>query len=155
MSFIVHYWVHCIDTDCVNGGDPEPIFRKHFTFPSENKNAVRVTLPEDITCVCLAEHDIGVFAANIKCHICNKLCDSLDLLNKHIASVHRMSHILVGHNIIFEKPDGSVVKPGFFCPMVKCKYHIAESFQTKYFKNFKLLKQHYTKVGVKYFVSRL
>ena len=107
---------------------------------------MRVTLPEDITCVCLAEHDIGVFAANIKCHICNKLCDDLDLLNKHIASVHRMSHILVGHNIIFEKPDGSVVKPGFFCPMVKCKYHIAESFQTKYFKNFKLLKQHYTKV---------
>ena len=107
---------------------------------------MRVTLPEDITCVCLAEHDLGVFAANISCHLCNKLCDSLDTLNKHIASVHRMSHILVGHNIIFEKPDGSVVKPGFFCPMVKCKYHIAESFQTKYFKNFKLLKQHYTKV---------
>ena len=107
---------------------------------------MRVTLPEDITCVCLAEHDLGVFAANIPCHLCNKLCDSLDTLNKHIASVHRISHILVGHNIIFEKPDVSVVKPGFFCPMVKCKYHIAESFQTKYFKNFKLLKQHYTKV---------
>ena len=122
------------------------MFRRNFTFPQENKNAVTVTLPEDITCVCLGEHDIGAFAANIKCHICHKLCESLDVLNKHIASVHRMSHILVGHNITFEKPDGSVVKPGYFCPMVKCKYHIAESFQCKYFKTLKLLKQHYVKV---------
>ena len=59
-----------------------------------------------------------------------------------------MSHILVGHNITFEKPDGATVKPAFYCPMVKCKYHIAESFQRKYFKTFKLLKQHYVKVGV-------
>ena len=121
-------------------------FRKHFQFPQENKNAVSVTLPEDITCVCLGEHDIGAFASNIKCHICNKLCEDLDTLNKHIASVHRMSHILVGHNITFEKPDASHVKPAFYCPMVKCKYHIAESFQNKYFKSFKLLKQHYIKI---------
>ena len=57
-----------------------------------------------------------------------------------------MSHILVGHNITFEKPDASTVKPAFYCPMVKCKYHIAESSQRKYFKSFKLLKQHYVKV---------
>ena len=105
-----------------------------------------ITLPEDVTCVCLGEHDIGAFSANIKCHICNKLCDDLDTLNKHIASVHRMSHILVGHNILFERPDPSHVKPAFFCPMVKCKYHIAESYQSKYFKSFKLLKQHYVKM---------
>ena len=61
------------------------MFRRNFTFPQENKNAVTVTLPEDITCVCLGEHDIGAFAANIKCHICHKLCESLDMLNKHIA----------------------------------------------------------------------
>ena len=121
-------------------------FRKHFTFPQDDKNAVSITLPDDITCVCLSEHDIGAFSSHIKCHICNKLCDSLDCLNKHIASVHRMSHILVGHNITFEKPDASTVKPAFFCPMVKCKYHIAESFQNKYFKTFKLLKQHYVKI---------
>ena len=122
------------------------VFRRNFSFPQENKNAISITLPEDITCVCLGEHDIGAFAANIKCHICHKLCENLDTLNKHIASVHRMSHILVGHNITFEKPDGSVVLPGYFCPMVKCKYHIAESFQRKYFKTLKLLKQHYVKV---------
>jgi len=121
-------------------------FRRNFTFPQENKNAVTITLPDDVTCVCLTEHDLGAFATNIKCHICNKLCDSLDSLNKHIASVHRMSHILVGHNITFEKPDASTVKPAFYCPMVKCKYHIAESSQRKYFKSFKLLKQHYVKV---------
>ena len=72
---------------------------------------------------------INCFATNIKCHICNKLSDSLDSLNKHIASVHSMSHILVGHNTTFEKHDASTVKPAFYCPMVKCKYHIAESSQ--------------------------
>ena len=121
-------------------------FRRNFTFPPENENAVTVTLPEDITCVCLGEHDIGAFAADIKCHICHKLCEDLDSLNKHIASVHRMFHRLVGHNITFEKPDASHVKPAFYCPMIKCKYHVAESFQSKYFKTFKLLKQHYVKV---------
>ena len=38
------------------------------------------------------------------------------------------------------------MQPAFFCPMVKCKYHVAESHQTKFFKNFKQLKQHYVKV---------
>ena len=120
--------------------------RRNFTFPQENEHAVTVTLPEDITCVCLGEPDIGAFSSDLKCHICNKLCEDLDNLNKHIASVHRMFHRLVGHNITFEKPDASHIKPAFYCPMIKCKYHVAESYQNKYFKTFKLLKQHYVKV---------
>ena len=139
-----------ITRDNLNKDDDEEClqehFRKNFSFPQQHKNAVTITLPDDITCVCLSEHDIGVFSSNIRCHICSVLCDDLDSLNKHIASVHRMSHILVGHNILFEKPDASAVKPAFFCPMVKCKYNVAESFQRKHFKTFKLLKQHYCKV---------
>ena len=34
-------------------------FRRNFTFPQENKNAVTINLPDDVTCVCLTEHDLG------------------------------------------------------------------------------------------------
>jgi len=121
-------------------------FRKNFSFPQDDKSAVTVILPQDITCVCLTEHDIGAFAANLYCHLCNYNCEDMDMLNKHMTEIHKVSQVLVGQNIIFEKPDASHVKPAFYCPMVKCKYHIAESEQVKYFKTFKLLKQHYTKV---------
>eukprot|EP00092_Neocalanus_flemingeri_P001404 GFUD01001498.1.p1 GENE.GFUD01001498.1~~GFUD01001498.1.p1 ORF type:complete len:384 (-),score=105.01 GFUD01001498.1:235-1386(-) len=121
-------------------------FRRNFSFPQDKKSTITVILPADITCVCLSEHDIGVFAANLKCHLCSSNCEDMDVLNKHMTEVHKVSQVLVGQNIIFDKPDSSHAKPAFFCPLAKCKYHIAESGQAKHFKTFKLLKQHYTKV---------
>jgi len=122
-------------------------FRKNFKFPQDvNPSVTTVILPKGITCVCLTEHEIGVFASHLKCHFCNNYCENMDELNKHMTEKHKVSQVLVGQNIIFEKPEASHINPAFFCPMVKCKYHIAESRQDKYFKTFKLLKQHYTKV---------
>jgi len=122
-------------------------FRRNFRFPQDIKTSVTtVILPEGITCVCLTEHDIGAYATHLKCHLCNSTCENMDDLNKHMTEKHKVSQVLVGQNIIFEKPDPSHVKPALYCPMLKCKYNIAESGQAKYFKTFKLLKQHYTKV---------
>jgi len=135
------------------GGQPEEnlqeYFRKHFRFPQDtNSSKTVVILPEGITCVCLTEHELGVYASNLLCHICETVCENMDEFNKHRAEKHKVSMVLVGQNITFEKPEASHLKsvPAFFCPMVQCKYHIAESGQQKYFKTFKLLKQHYTKV---------
>lgn len=127
-------------------GNMQEYFRKHFKFPKSDNPAVTVVLPANLSCVCLSEHDIGATAANIKCHLCLSTCQDMDELNKHMTEDHRVSQVLVGQNITFEKPDASHTNPAFFCPMIKCKYHIAESDQTKHFKTFKLLKQHYIKV---------
>lgn len=113
--------------------------------------SVIVDLPQDVTCVCLNEHDIGSYSGSIQCYLCTEDCDNLELLNKHVAEMHKVGQVLVGQNILFERP---VVKSclntnnrfAFFCPMLKCKYHIAESSQRNFFKTFKLLKQHYVKV---------
>jgi len=113
--------------------------------------SVIVDLPQDVTCVCLNEHDIGSYSGSIQCYLCTEDCDNLELLNKHVAEIHKVGQVLVGQNILFERP---VIKSclnthnrfAFFCPMLKCKYHIAESSQRNFFKTFKLLKQHYVKV---------
>jgi len=128
-------------------GSLEEYFRRHFRFPQDiSPTVTRVILPHGITCVCLTEHELGVFASQLQCHICQGYCQDMDELNRHMTEEHKVSQVLVGQNIIFEKPEASHVNPAFYCPMVKCKYHIAESVQKKYFKTFKLLKQHYTKV---------
>ena len=143
------------------------VFEANFTFPP-NENDVRVepnndlkkneknleesqvitvTLPSSFTCVCLNEHDIGAFSGPTKCYICREDCLDLEFLNKHLATKHRVSQVLIGQNILFEKPPCMTpLPPAFFCPMVKCKYHIAESHQKSFFKTFKLLKQHYKKM---------
>jgi len=109
-----------------------------------------VVLPSKLTCICLNEHDLGAFAQDLSCHLCRNHCDDLESLNKHIAEIHKISQVLIGENIKFERPepDPSMIclSDAYYCPMVKCKYHIAESDQSKYFKAFKLLKQHYVKV---------
>jgi len=122
-------------------------FRSRFKFPHIQESTVtNIYLPEDLTCVCLSEHDIGLFSANIPCYICDTVCSNVDEINKHLADIHRLSQVLVGQNILFEKPELGVKNAAFFCPMVKCKYNIAESQQLKNFKTFKQLKQHYSKV---------
>lgn len=145
--------------------DFEKIFESNFVFPPKEKaikeeveddvkrnyvkdpQVIRVILPSSFTCVCLNEHDIGAYSGPSKCHICNEDCHDLESLNKHLAANHRVSQVLIGQNILFERPPPSTpLPPAFFCPMVKCKYHIAESKQQAYFKTFKLLKQHYKKV---------
>jgi len=128
----------------------ENLFLKEFRFngPNEEGN-ITVNLPKNLVCVCLNEHDIGAFSKNLLCHICLFNCDDLQSLNKHIANVHKVSQVLVGENILFDRPEFPKVKGSdyaYYCPMPKCKYHIVESDQTKYFKTFKLLKQHYVKV---------
>jgi hypothetical protein len=114
---------------------------------AEESDSVRVTLPDGLMCVCLNEHDLGAFAGPTKCHLCAEDCDDLELLNKHVAEVHKVSQVLIGQNILFERPPANhPLLPAFFCPMLTCKYHIAESKQQAHFKTFKLLKQHYVKV---------
>ena len=134
------------------------LFATKFVFPNEQEvkfemeaetkeTVVTVQLPEGVTCVCLNEHDIGAFAGTTKCHLCQQDCDHLESLNKHVAETHKVSQVLMGQNILFERPHASQTLPtAFFCPMLNCKYHIAESDQNNFFKTFKLLKQHYTKV---------
>ena len=146
--------------------DLKKVFESNFIFPPKEKaikeeeaveddvkrnvkdpQVIRVILPSSFTCVCLNEHDIGAYSGPSKCHICNEDCHDLESLNKHLAAHHRVSQVLIGQNILFERPPASTpLPPAFFCPMVKCKYHIAESKQQAHFKTFKLLKQHYTKV---------
>jgi len=122
-------------------------FRRHFLLPQDiNPSVTTVILPEGITCVCLTEPELGVYASNIQCHLCQCFCENMDDFNKHRIEKHGVSQVLVGQNIIFEKPESHHLNPAFYCPMVRCKYHIAESGQQKYFKTLKLLKQHYTKV---------
>lgn len=134
------------------------MFANKFVFPHEKEvkfemegdikeTVVTVHLPEGVTCVCLNEHDIGAFAGTSRCHLCQQDCDHLESLNKHVAETHRVSQVLIGQNILFERPHTAQTLPSaFFCPMLNCKYHIAESDQNHFFKTFKLLKQHYTKV---------
>jgi len=129
--------------------DPAEYFRREFIFPPLKPEGVeiRVVLPPNLTCICLNEHDLGTYSDNLSCHLCNNKCDNLELLNKHIAQIHKVSQVLVGENVKFERPEKSTgLSCAFFCPMIRCKYHVAESSQTKYFKTFKLLKQHYIKV---------
>ncbi len=82
---------------------------------------------------------------------------TLDALTQHRAAVHRMSQVIKGQNITFERPRAASGRAAngrastgprlaYFCPMVDCKYHIASSRQEKHFSTFKLLKQHYSKV---------
>ena len=82
-----------------------------------------------------------------------QVLQTLDELTQHRAAVHRLSQVISGQNITFERPEGgghgvvsAAQTPAYFCPMVECKYHIARSGQVKHFANFKLLKQHYAKV---------
>ena len=144
--------------------DLKKLFEASFIFPPKKQDVkeeeddkrrnyvkepqvIRVILPNSFTCVCLNEHDIGAHSGPSKCHICNEDCHDLESLNKHLAAIHRVSQVLIGQNILFERPPPSTpLPPAFFCPMVKCKYHIAESEQQAHFKTFKLLKQHYKKV---------
>jgi len=143
--------------DTVDEEDPAEILRRKFIFPSlksEEGVEVKVLLPPGLTCICLNEHDLGTYSDTLTCHLCNNKCDNLELLNKHIARIHKVSQVLIGENVKFERPEHStssiMISPprpnAFFCPMIRCKYHIVESSQTKYFKTFKLLKQHYVKV---------
>lgn len=130
---------------------PEDDARKAKNIKTEEEDEeveeVKVLLPTGITCVCLNEHDIGAFAGPTACHKCPQECPDLESLNKHMSEVHRQSQVLVGQNIVFERLTTSPpLPPAFFCPMVRCKYHIAESDQRNHFKTFKLLKQHYVKV---------
>jgi len=119
--------------------------------PEDEIESVIVDLPKDVICVCLNEHDIGSYSGNVQCYLCNEDCDNLELLNKHVSEIHKVGQVLVGQNILFERPvmkscQKTDCRFAFFCPMLKCKYHIAESKQTNFFKTFKLLKQHYVKV---------
>ena len=147
----------------------DKLFSSKFVFPLENyqkeefphenyqkeeeikEESVRVVLPPEVTCVCLNEHDLGAFSGSIPCHLCSEDCDNLESLNKHVAEMHKVALVLVGQNILFERPvfkggRSSQSPHAFFCPMLKCKYHIAESSQRNHFKTYKLLKQHYVKV---------
>lgn len=144
----------------------DQLFKKEFVFLCEeaiqndesvkiesiqNDESVKIVLPPNLLCICLNEHDIGSFSGTVKCHLCSEDCDNLELLNKHVSEIHKVCQVLVGQNILFERP---IVKScikydrsfAFFCPMLNCKYHISESLQENYFKTFKLLKQHYVKV---------
>ena len=145
--------------------DLKKVFESNFIFPPKEKaikeeaveddvkrnvkdpQVIRVILPSSFTCVCLNEHDIGAFSGPTKCYICREDCLDLEFLNKHLATKHRVSQVLIGQNILFEKPPSMTpLPPAFFCPMVKCKYHIADFHQKSHFKTSELLKQHYKKV---------
>lgn len=130
------------------------LFNGKFIFKPDNSTAdhsvVSVTLPHHLFCICLGEADIGVFSSQVSCYLCHKSLANLDKLNQHVEKTHKITNVIIGENITFEKPNMSNLKdnkqPAFFCPMPKCKYNIMESHQTKHFSTFKLLKQHFTKV---------
>ena len=81
---------------------------------------------------------------------------SLHQLNQHRSQVHNYKQVLVGENVLFEKPSGKLaMKAGYFCPIPTCKYNIASSGRAKFFSTAKLLKQHYAKVREVFYHLRI
>ena len=101
-------------------------------------------------------YTVGLYADSLSCDRCPVNFSSLHQLNQHRSQVHNYKQVLVGENVLFEKPSGKLaMKAGYFCPIPTCKYNIASSGRAKFFSTAKLLKQHYAKVREVFYRLRI
>merc|ERR1719457_369779 len=104
-----------------------------------------IILPEELLCICVSEHELGLTSDRVQCSHCTEVFNSMDLMTEHRLKRHNYSQRIIGENILFEKPDKipfyqSSLTVAYFCPQPSCKYNLVNP-EHKYFSSFKLLKQ--------------